>query len=128
MLDGRGNSDVSMEHRQQKANANYFKNRTLLRAKGPLEARFRAWGASAATSATYAAETWHITPNLLHKATSWKMVCLRDMFDLKRRPDDDRPIFQQASFRKPRSYAKVCARPANDVQHFVTAPTQTTAI
>ena len=85
LFHGQGGSMVSVDHRQQRADALYYKHRPLLRSRGPLGPRLMAWYSSPATSCIYASEAWHLTSQILHQLRTWEFKRLRDMLQLRRR-------------------------------------------
>lgn len=93
LIDARGSSLTSFTHRQEWANAGYFRNRSLLRRRAELGARLHAWSSAPAASAIYGAETWQATSALLHNAKSWERKRLRDMFRMKWKPGEGQQAY-----------------------------------
>jgi len=87
LLDSRGCSFESFEHRREKADGKFYANSSILRSRGGLRQRLQAW-ISTSSSAVLGAETLHLTSGLLHSARVWEMKRLRYMLRFKPKPDE----------------------------------------
>ena len=83
VLDSCGSTSESWAHRREKADGKYYANLAVLRSRGSLSSRIRAWIGAPVASAMLGAETWHLTAGILHNARIWEMNRLRHMFRMK---------------------------------------------
>eukprot|EP00959_Pyramimonas_sp_CCMP1952_P384411 8056578-Pyramimonas_sp.AAC.1 len=64
---------MSFAHRQSKADGLFFRHAGVLKARGPVLPRLRAWHGSPATSTMFGAPSWHVSAGLLRRARSWEL-------------------------------------------------------
>ena len=85
LLDNRGDSFASWDHRKHKADGKFYASQGLLRSRGSLGERLGAWVRAPGKSATFGCETWHLTQGLLENVQTWRLGKLRYMLKMKRK-------------------------------------------
>ena len=90
LLDRKGSSRVSAEHRQLKASKLMGVYHKILTCKlAAWTKKIGAWGVGPSTSACYGARGWHLTSELFHSCKAWKNLKINKILRLRRDPDED---------------------------------------
>ena len=88
LLDGRGSTDVSMDHRLAIADNCARGCMHVLRGPGGVADKMRAWSISPAATAIFGCSTWHITQGYLRRIRRWENQWLRKVFRCRRKNDE----------------------------------------
>ena len=88
LVDIKGSTRRSLDHRFLKAEGCYWANLPALRGPGDVPDKLRSWQSGPATSAAHGASTWHLCQTTLHEIKRWEFQWLRNILRLRRRPDE----------------------------------------
>ena len=93
MLDRRGSTSTSIEHRLSKAEGAYGSLAMQLKnSKLPVSERIAAWSRGPIVSALYGAGGWHITATQLGDLRRWECRHIKRFLKMKRAHEDESPV------------------------------------
>ena len=105
LLDHRGSSTCSFEHRQQKGEACFWAHSADFVGLGTAEDKFRAWCSGPSASIAYGSSSWHVTSSMLLAAKRWEYKFLRRALRLRRRASEGCMDYNQRTARIIESWA-----------------------
>ena len=88
MLDGGGSTIASLEHRLERGEACFWANAKAFRSRGKQIEKLKAWSAAPLASAAVGASSWALTKHVVLRLRRWEMKHLRQIFRLRRRPEE----------------------------------------
>ena len=88
LLDSKGSTDVSVDHRLAIADNCARSSMQVLKGPGGITAKLRAWSTAPAATAAFGFSTWHITKDLLRRAQRLEYHWLRKVFSCRRKSDE----------------------------------------
>ena len=88
LLDSKGSTDVSIDHRLAIADNCARGCMQVLKGPGGISAKLRAWSTSPAATAIFGCSTWHITQGCLRRIRRWEYQWLRKVLKCTRKSDE----------------------------------------
>ena len=107
LLDSKGSTDVSVDHRLAIADNCVRSSMQVLKGPGGITAKLRAWSTAPAATAAFGCSTWHNTKDLLRRAQRWEYHWLRKVFSCRRKSDEG---FMQYNVKNGSSHRSVVLR------------------
>jgi hypothetical protein len=95
LLNGQGETTVSMAYRQNLAMNAYYKHRASLQSSSGLALRLHAWMSTPGSVALHGSESWHITATNMQNFQTWEYQQLRRMFKFRRKPEEEIESFNK---------------------------------
>ena len=97
-LDSEGSSANTLSFNLGRAEASFFKHQKLFCDRTQsIKVRLGAWSSTAGSTASYNAETWHLTGPMLNEIRTWERQMLRRLLRLRRRPGEGNMDFNKRS-------------------------------
>eukprot|EP00973_Karenia_brevis_P002590 353800-Karenia_brevis.AAC.1 len=94
LLDRRGGTMSSIDHRLQKAEGTYGPIAGLLRNKyAPISERLAAWGRGPVSSAIYGGGGWYLNGAILHYLRRWENKHIRGFLKMNRKEDENMMMY-----------------------------------
>ena len=97
MVTSSGSTRDFQDHRFASGEALFYKHRNVLTGPGTIKDKLHAWNAAPATSAIFAAESWHLSREVLHHARRWEVAHVRQMLKLRRQPGEGQAAYNHRS-------------------------------
>ena len=95
-----GATNTSLDHRLEIAETVFWKHTRVLKGRGGLCERMKAWAVSPGSSAIFGATSCHPTRALLHKVKAWEYRMLRRMFAMRFHPGEGLYQYNQRTARR----------------------------